>query len=97
MSFEIDKPIKVAEKQILSFRSVEIISGQNGLEGHVSFSVKNENGEYLDPVRRSYYGADFNTFWTAFNSGTFLYTEIAEIKGEEIPEGVSFESDFLNS
>jgi len=91
MALNLNVPVVLASSQVIEFKSVliEKSGGQN--VAHLSFKVTNQAGELLPSIHKFYSGEDFNTFWSAFNSGTFLYTQLGEDIGQ-----TSFESEFIN-
>lgn len=63
-----------------------------------TFSVLDSNNREVDTVQFRVAPADWNTFWNAFNSGTFLYQTLNTVKnlGLTIADG-SQDGDFINN
>lgn len=67
-----------------------------GLSAVVVFGVGDTDGnQYPDAVLR-YSGSNYNTFWANFNTGTYLYDELARAQGITLPAPNADESEFVN-
>ena len=91
----LDTPIILATSQTFKFENL-VINTDGGLSAIVQFGRYKETGERLDACLIRYEGADFNTFWTNFNSGKFLYDELSRVENLGVVVPVTVESDFVN-
>jgi hypothetical protein len=95
MSLSITQPAAV---QSYSFVDVAVMKDAGGnMSAVVHFNISDQNGVYLGVFPLSFSGAAFNTFWAAFNSGTFLYQELAAALSQSAPADGSLESEFQNA
>ena len=97
MPILIEEPIVLAESQDKIFKSVTISKNSEGkLQAAVVFDVLcPESGAKLKEDVLVYEDEAYNTFWSNFNTGTYLYQELTkDIEGLELPENL--EEDFLN-
>lgn len=89
----INEPKIIANSQKIIFDELHIIGGKDkNLSAVVSFIILNENNERIDTKTITYTGEDYNTFWSNFNSGKFIYQELE--LGIEVDN--SIENDFIN-
>lgn len=97
MPLTINAPKVLANTQSVEFAHLRIDRDYNGsLSAEACFNLFNENDEPIGAERLTYTGEAFNTFWDAFTTGTFLYTEVYKrIKGEPMVSG-DYEEDFVN-
>jgi len=96
MALTLDKPIIVANKQNIKFLTVSINSTISGLQAVLVAAISDENGKFVEQISKIYTGTDFDNFWKGFNTGTFLYQEIAKLAGAPIPAPLTMENLFLN-
>jgi len=104
MAIKVEQALVKANEQNFEFKSVRIEKIKSGiglnsleeLQATVIFNVKNENGLIVDIASIKYTGNDYNTFWTNFNSGQFLYEEFVSKKSIQVQITNAVESDFLN-
>lgn len=95
MAFILQEQKVIANEQRFEFTNITIDrSGEGKLTARVSFNIFNEKNQSLGSDTLSYEGEAFNTFWTDFTSGSFLYNELA--KRHKIQTTVEAESDFTN-
>lgn len=92
MAIIVNEPLVLAQSQSVRFDSLSIVRTNSGMRAVISFSVLDENNNVVSQKRKEYNGADFNTFWSNFNSGIFLYEELN--LGVTVPGSV--ESEFQN-
>lgn len=97
MPILIDQPVILAESQNKKFQSVTISKKpDDSLLAIVIFDILCPvSGRKIKDEVLVYEGEDYNTFWTNFNSGTYLYQELTkDLEGFELPEDI--EDDFIN-
>lgn len=98
MSIQINEEIVLAKTQTIEFQLLRIekdsISGN--VFASVVFSVVNERGEVIGQKSLNYTGEEFNTFWSGFTSGKFLFDEVVEKENIDVVVPPSVELDFIN-
>lgn len=101
MAITINEELVVASEQNYSFKSVTILKekkllGTVELKAIVAFDIIDQNGKVVSSHVIKYTGSDYNTFWTNFNSGKFLYEQLVLDRDLDIEVDNSIENDFLN-
>lgn len=93
----------VAQEQNYRFDELHITGGAlkdsglpGGLSAVVTFVIENEKGERIGVERLEYAGEDYNQFWADFNSGKFLYEELAAKKELDVTVSEAVEAEFTN-
>lgn len=94
----INQPKVIAETQDFQFDELHITGGANGqLVATISFIVNDENGKRIDTKVLTYSGEEFNTFWSDFNSGKYLYEQLVEKQELDVTVPSSIEESFENA
>ena len=62
----------------------------------VSFDKIDQNGKKIDTVSITYKNDEYNTFWTNFNNGTYLYSELNTHQHLNVNPLPEMEQDFKN-
>lgn len=92
----INEPLTIATLQNIKFDELHITGGNEGkLSAQITFIVTNEKGERVDTKLVQIAIADFNDFWTNFNTGIFLYEQLSKV-GVKQAIDASVETDFVN-
>lgn len=105
MAIKVEQALVKANEQNFDFRSITIGKRKKGLSlteeeelyADVYFDIKDENGTIVATERMVYTGENYNTFWSNFNSGQFLYEELVSKKSIQLTLTNAVEADFLNS
>lgn len=66
-------------------------------KGKTTFAVLDGGGNEMTRKSVSYEGEEWNMFFNAFNSGTYLYQDFAVKNKLTIPAPLALEDDFINS
>lgn len=90
----INEPIILSQSQKKVFHHVIVEKVNGKLEARVAFNVLDQDDNIVKSELLIYAGEDFNTFWSNFNSGKFLYEEL--VKGSDIEVPAEVEDEFLN-
>lgn len=95
MAFELNEQKVIAQKQVFKFDTLVLRDVNGQKQAEVVFKIMDETGTQIGVDSLKYDGDSFNTFWTNFNSGTFLYQELAlKLNSQVAPN--SLESEFVN-
>jgi hypothetical protein len=97
MAIELNTPYVLANTQKIVFSRVSIENIETELRASLWFDILNEAGKRIGTKTYSYVGDDFNTFWTNFNTGKFLYDEFARQESLEIDVPETVETEFTNT
>ena len=97
MPIELNEPKIIATTQKIVFKGLHINrDSADKLNATVTFEILDENGKQVSHEFLNYSGEEFNQFWNDFNSGTFLYQNLAIKKSLNPLENNSMEDDFVN-
>jgi len=100
MSITVIKPHTIIiPSQSYQFAGLTINKQGTALSAQVVFLVLDPTGKQIDTYTLSFTGKDYNTFWNAFNTGTFIYQELAKALGlpnSQIPGAKTHETEFVN-
>lgn len=97
----INEPKIIANEQNIKFENILIQKDKNregsyDLIAIIKFGVWNENNERIDEKIIVYSGEDYNTFWSNFNTGKFLYDELKVKENLNVDIPLEVENDFVN-
>jgi hypothetical protein len=85
----------VAQSQRFVFENLVIQRQGENLSANIQFAVFNEKNERIGTHNYDYRNEQFNTFWADFNSGKFLYEELAKKSQLNMQLDESIENDFV--
>ncbi len=96
MPFSLATPIVLTQAQTYVFSNLMITKTPRGLTASVTFTILDPTGKVVNSVMLKYTPSEFNAWWAAFNSGEFLYQQLATQNNlGTVPASV--ENDFVNS
>lgn len=90
----INKPRILSQKQDYRFASLRVERNGNGMLAVLLFNVYGDNGEYLAQEDVTFLGNDFNSFWSDFTSGKYLYDKFFQLKEISASVDDSLELEF---
>lgn len=90
----INKPRTLSQKQDYRFASMRIENNGNGMFAVLRFNVYGDKGEYLAQEEVVFIGEDFNSFWSDFTSGKYLYDKFFQLKEIGVSVDDSIELEF---
>jgi hypothetical protein len=94
----LNKPVvTLATTQTIVVKQMQFQTDRDGWCGEIKFDVLNQDGIKVSEQRVKILPADWNAFWNAFNSGTFIYQQADNILswGVKVADN-SMENDFVN-
>lgn len=98
MGILVEQPQTIVQSSEYKFSSVVIRNiPMKGLVASVKFDVLDQNGVKISEKSIIYSGEEYNAFWADFNSGKYLYIQLAEKENLNVNPGDELESDFINS
>lgn len=99
MSIQIKEAIFLAKEQTIKFERLRIEKDTEygRLTAFITFSILNEKGERVGQKDLDYSGQEFNTFWSGFTSGRFLFEEVVRKENINIEVPQTVENDFINT
>ena len=92
----IDQDLTIQKKAIsIDLLQQSTLKHEDGWRAVITYKItfSDQSSEVISITK---VGEDYNTFWTNFNNGTYLFEVISESIGVEFTLPTNFEDSFLN-
>ena len=96
MALPLPTAITLVSGKSFAFNRAIIAKGPQGLMANVVFDALDADGRVVGNKTLNYSGVAYNAFWTAFNTGKYLYDELVLKEALVVTVPDSVEADFTN-